>query len=329
MEEGTYVESTILCGRGKIRAAGQPRAWYKTIAPTYAGVMLWFVFWQDLAKGTGTPGGVLASGLGPALLGLVVAALICHFFFYLVPGTLGMRTGLPLYIVGTSTYGVQGGLFMPGLLMGLLQFGWLAVNAWATSTLLCMCFNLGMAVGPSGCSEVQVPGLAHGIIAAVFAIVAAFVGLKGIKYVARVATYLPLIPMVVLIILLAKTGGGLAEFGAQEARHSGSVRPQGRCAGCGLSAWMVVAVLCMYIVGFFATAGAAGTDIASIGRRRRGRALGGLGGIILPTVVGRRRRHVDRRRRLWRRMAHAGSTATQPDGLDARLDSGKDGPISP
>ena len=33
--------------------------WYKTITPTYAGVMLWFVFWQDLAKGGGTPGGVL------------------------------------------------------------------------------------------------------------------------------------------------------------------------------------------------------------------------------------------------------------------------------
>ena len=52
--------------------------------------------------------------------------MICHFFFYMVPGMLGMKTGLPLYVVGTSTYGARGGLFMPGLLMGLLQFGWLA-----------------------------------------------------------------------------------------------------------------------------------------------------------------------------------------------------------
>ena len=66
-------------------------------------------------------------------LGLAIAALICHFLFYLVPGLLGMRTGLPLYVVGTSTYGPRGGLFMPGLLMGLLQFGWLAVNAWAVA----------------------------------------------------------------------------------------------------------------------------------------------------------------------------------------------------
>ena len=133
-------------------------AWYKTIAPTYAGVMLWFVFWQDLAKGTGTPGGIagVRSWSGPARLGWSPHSSVI-FFFYLVPGTLGMRTGLPLYIVGTSTYGVQGGLFMPGLLMGLLQFGWLAVNAWATSTLLCMCFNLGMAVGPSSAARFRCP----------------------------------------------------------------------------------------------------------------------------------------------------------------------------
>ena len=251
-------------------------AWYKTIAPTYAGVMLWFVFWQALVGGQGTPGGVLSAGLGPALLGLVLAALICHFLFYLAPGMLGMRTGLPLYIVGTSTYGVQGGLFMPGLLMGLLQFGWLAVNAWATSMLLCKCFEIGLVPGAGGVMEVQVPGMAHGIIAAVFAIVAAFVGLKGIQYVAKVATYLPLIPIVVLLILLAMTCGGLSGFEPKKLVESS--------ATTSLDTWAVIGVLCTYIVGFFATAGAAGTDIASVGRDEKDVQLGGLGGIILPTI---------------------------------------------
>ena len=259
-------------------------AWYKTIAPTYAGVMLWFVFWQDLAKGTGTPGGVLSAGLGPAILGLILAALICHFLFYLVPGMLGMRTGLPLYIVGTSTYGAQGGLFMPGLLMGLLQFGWLAVNAWATAALLCKCFELGVVPGQSGVTEVQVPGLAHGIIAAAFALVAAFVGLKGIRYVAGVATYLPLIPVVVLLVLLVITCSGLGGFQAEQVT-SASLEVAS-AASSPLSAWMVVGVLCTYIVGFFATAGAAGADIASNGRNPQDVHLGGLGGIVLPTVLG-------------------------------------------
>ena len=38
--------------------------WYKTITPTYAGVMLWFVFWAELVKGNGTPGGVLGGPKG-------------------------------------------------------------------------------------------------------------------------------------------------------------------------------------------------------------------------------------------------------------------------
>ena len=49
---------------------------------------------------------------------------------------MGMKTGLPLAVVGTSTYGVQGGFLMPGFLMGVLQFGWLAVNAYFASELL-------------------------------------------------------------------------------------------------------------------------------------------------------------------------------------------------
>ncbi len=129
--------------------AASRAAWYKNVAPTYAGIMLWFVFWQKIAVGGDAKpaGGVLSQGLGTALLGLLLAALICHFFFYLVPGLLGMKTGLPLYVVGTSTYGVTGGLFMPGFLMGLLQFGWLGVNAYAVAVLLCQCFGIG-ASGP-------------------------------------------------------------------------------------------------------------------------------------------------------------------------------------
>ncbi|MEI8167090.1 MAG: hypothetical protein WCG26_11960, partial [Chloroflexales bacterium] len=59
--------------------------WYKNTAPTYAGIFLWFVFWQDAAK-AGAPGGTLAQGVGWALFSLVISAFVCHFLFYLVPG---------------------------------------------------------------------------------------------------------------------------------------------------------------------------------------------------------------------------------------------------
>lgn len=308
-------------------------AWYQTTAQTYAGIMLWFVFWQTIVNGggAGNPGGVLAAGLLPAVLGVVIAALICHFLFYLVPGLLGMQTGLPLYVVGTSVYGVRGGLIMPGLTMGLLQFGWLAVNAWAVSELLCKSFGLAITEGGTA---VTIPSVPHGVIAAIFAALAAFVGLKGIHYLARVASYLPLIPLVVLVVLFVFTVGGIGNFDSQQllgtaeraallragnataaagasdvgaalepapapapaapgaeapgqpsaAREAGAAAEKPASALPPLTFLGVILLLNTYIVGFFATAGAAGTDIASNNPTPKDVQLGGLSGITLATI---------------------------------------------
>ena len=262
--------------------------WFSSTAQTYAGIMLWFVFWQDVPVGAGIDpakgefslfaGGTLAQGLGVALLGVVLAALVCHFLFYLVPGMLGMKTGLPLYIVGTSTYGVTGGFLMPGFLMGLLQFGWLAVNAYFSAMLLAGTF--GQAAGSA----------AHLAIGIVWAIVAAFVGLKGIQYVAKVATFLPLIPLVILVILLVSTIGGVAKFDANAAVQAGAAAKVVGAAGGqltvqpALSLFHVIAVIGAYIVGFFATAGAAGCDFGMNNRDAKDVQLGGLVGIALATI---------------------------------------------
>jgi len=260
--------------------------WYASTAPTYAGIMLWFVFWHEVPLGSvlqaGKPysqfaGGTLAQGLGVAFLGLVVAALICHFLFYLVPGLLGMKTGLPLYILGTSTYGVQGGFLMPGFLMGVLQYGWLAVNSFFAAILLCAPFEQG-------------PGsVTHGAVAAVWAIAAAFLGLKGIQYVAKVATFLPLIPLVILLLLFFRTMGGLGGFDAQALIDAGAavqVEVEGavRTVQSPLTTWGVIALLSTYIVGFFATAGAAGADFGMNNRNESDVQWGGLVGIAGATI---------------------------------------------
>jgi cytosine permease len=239
--------------------------WYKSTAQTYAGIMLWFVFWQSVPA-SGAPGtaGILAHGLGTALLGVIVAALICHFASYLAPGLMGMKTGLPLAVVGTSTYGVLGGFLMPGFLMGVLQFGWLAVNSYFSAVLLA-----GLAGYKEG-TEVQLG------IGVVWAIVAAFVGLKGIQYVAKVATYLPIIPLVILLVLAGKTLSGV-----------GSFEPEmlGDAAGSvGLSSLDVLLFAIANIVGFFATAGAAGVDIASSNRDSKDVQMGGLIGVAGATI---------------------------------------------
>ena len=53
--------------------AGNRVAWFKSTAQTYAGIMLWFVFWQD-AIVTPNLGGALAGGVVWALVSLVLAA---------------------------------------------------------------------------------------------------------------------------------------------------------------------------------------------------------------------------------------------------------------
>jgi cytosine permease len=251
--------------------------WYKNTAPTYAGIFLWFVFWQDAAK-AGAPGGTLAQGVGWALLSLVISALVCHFLFYLVPGLLGMKTGLPLYIVGTSTFGAQGGFLMPGFLMGVLQFGWVGVNVYFSS------IALGSVVYPT-INPMDISTVPAGVkvLMAVWGVLAAFMGLKGIQYVAKVATYLPLIPLVVLLWLTASTIGNVGNFkpdvliAAQAAANSAVTAP--------LSMLGVLAMMLTFVVGFFATAGAAGVDFGLNSRDEKDVKMGGLVGIALAIVV--------------------------------------------
>ncbi len=225
--------------------------WSKTIAPTYAGIFLWFIFWDSMSGN-----GLASGGLGATLLGIVLGAVICHFLFYLVPGLLGMKTGLPLYVVGTSTFGAVGGLIMPGFFMGLLQFGWLAVNTYGVA------FELNKSV----------PGIFYPLCI-IWAVGAAFVGLKGIQYVAKVATYLPLIPLAVLLFGLVKFGGSAASY-----------TPPPPAPGASNGALMAILAMVGSIVGFFATAGAAGVDIGMNGRDKRDVSMGGIVGIVIAII---------------------------------------------
>ena len=34
--------------------------WFKNTAPTYAGIFLWFIFWDSIAQNGLTPGGLVA-----------------------------------------------------------------------------------------------------------------------------------------------------------------------------------------------------------------------------------------------------------------------------
>lgn len=238
--------------------------WYKNTAPTYAGIFLWFVFWMG-STGAPNAGGVFSHGVAAPIVSLVLAALMCHTFYYIVLGIMGQKTGFPLYIVGTSTFGSKGGFLMPGFLMGVLQFGWLGVNTYYSSLAL----------------SSMLPIKAE-IIMIVWGVLAAFMGLKGIQYVAKIATYLPLIPLVTLVLMFLATVKGLGDFKSDDfiKLHQTAVP----AAPAALTAFGVVAFVINFVIGFFATAGAAGVDFGTGSRDERDVHMGGFIGIAVAII---------------------------------------------
>ncbi len=97
-------------------------------------------------------------------------------------------------------------------------------------------------------------------------------GLTGIRYLGRVATYLPIIPLVVLLIALFRFGGSAG--GYKIPAESGG----GDFPGAAL-------LMVGYIVGFFATAGAAGVDFGKHSRDSKDVQWGGIVGILAAIVV--------------------------------------------
>jgi cytosine permease len=111
-----------------------------------------------------------------------------------------------------------------------------------------------------------------------------------------VATYIPLIPLVILLVLLVMTLGGLGSFdpeqliASQRAEHLAQIQQAEDPStvapiGDPLGFVMVIALLITYIVGFFATAGAAGVDFGMNARNKSDVQWGGLIGIALATLV--------------------------------------------
>lgn len=226
--------------------------WYKNTAPSYAGTFLWIAFYSAIGIGTLT-----RAPLGLLLLGLAAAGLLCYMFYY-VPAMLGMKTGYPLYVVASSTFGAKGGYAMPGLLMGVLQVGWFAVGTMFATKFVLAAF--GSQAGPG-----TLPFILVGIV---WALGMGYVGVQGIKYVARVALLLNSIPLLMLIIVFAKTSSGLSQSQVTDR-----------------APYVGVTLIIQMVVGFFATAGAAGTDFGMSSRNATDVKYGGLTGIALAVLI--------------------------------------------
>ncbi|HXJ94993.1 MAG TPA: cytosine permease [Terriglobia bacterium] len=225
--------------------------WYKNTAPAYFGIFLWFPFYLTLAQQT-----LPMASLAACLLGLVAAGLLCFGLYYYAPAMLGMQTGRTLYIVGTSTFGTQGGYFMPGLLMGVLQVGWFAVATYFATDYILRGLH-------SNSRTLFI------VVAVIWAYLLAWVAIKGIAYVARVAQILNWVPLAMVVIVFAANFSGLQSYQAPASRDD-------------MGGFLMMLAI---VIGFFATAGAAGSDFGLNNRNRADVAWGGLIGIAVAIVV--------------------------------------------
>ncbi len=147
---------------------------------------------------------------------------------------------------------------MPGLLMGVLQVGWLGVGTFFATKFLLTGF--GVEAKP-GTMPFIVVGLFWGYVMA-------WIGVKGISYVARVATFLNFIPLLMILVVFSKTAGGIGRHVPSEPNP-----------------YVAFTLLLQIVIGFFATAGAAGTDFGANSRDLRDVRWGGMVGIVSAVMV--------------------------------------------
>src|ERR1700733_6293131 len=219
--------------------------WYKSTFPSYFGIFLFVGYYLKLSAPT-----IGFASVSVSLWGLLVAGLLCFGLYYYVPAMLGMQTGRPLYVVGTSTFGTTGGYLIPGLMMGALQIGWVAVVGAVSADFIMKGLN-------------QTSKVLSSLIIIVWIYSLGWVAIKGIHYVGRVAKFLNWIPLIMILIVFYANRGGIASY--HPPHHDETI------------GFLNVLTI---VIGYFATAGAAGADFGMNNGNRKDVLLGGIFGIV-------------------------------------------------
>ncbi len=252
------------------KTAAERKPWYLNTAPTYIGVFLWIVYYE--AFGNAIPLG----GLAGALVGVALTAILSFALQYVVFGMLGMRTGLPLYVVGSSTFGTKGGYLIPGVFMGILQVGWFSVMTYYAVRLILLAVNVQPLTPFDADPSLRGFSLLFLAIAVVWGYTFATLGALGIDYISKVGQYVSIIPLAMLAITAASALPHVAAGAGRPLWMSSAPPP----------IWAPALFIVQLGLGNFATAGTAGVDFGMTNRSRRDVILGGVFGIIAPITVG-------------------------------------------
>ncbi|MBW8014885.1 MAG: cytosine permease [Planctomycetes bacterium] len=259
--------------------------WYKNTAPAYAGIFLSVPFMAGMA------GALVAGSIMAAVIGLFMGAMFCLVIYY-VPAKLGMQTGMPLYVVASSTFGTQGGIVIPGILMGVVQIFWHAVFTFSAAQFFMS------AIGKDYTED----KVLYWVACAVLGLIMAFVGAVGIGLLAKLSSFLPIFPLLAIAVAAIANSKGLAGF------SDAVVTAKGSLGAVSLSMFAALAMT----AGFFASAGVAGSDFGMNSRDEKDVALGGFVGITGAALVAG----------ILAIVAIAGAVGNNPEVLNAEGDAG-------
>jgi len=223
---------------------------YSSTFPTYFGIFLWVGFYLKIAEPT-----IGYASLGTCLLALLLAGVLCFAFYYWAPAMLGMLSGRPLYVVGTSTFGTTGGYLIPGLMMGFLQIGWVAAIGAVAANFIMQAFGITSRV-------------AYCVLVVLWIYSLGYVAIRGIHHVARVAKFLNWVPLIMIVIVFWANRDGIAHY------QPAHMQP--------MTGFINVLSI---TIGYFASAGAAGADFGMNNRNRTDIVLGGLTGIVAGALI--------------------------------------------
>jgi len=120
------------------------RGWQKSLAPNLIGLFLWIGFFDQIPSET-----VGRSGLAWPVLGLAIGGVLSYLLLFRTPLLWTHRTGRPLAVVATSTFGVRGSAWVPGLLNACLQVVWIAIALRYATLLTLRGLELVDLLGPS------------------------------------------------------------------------------------------------------------------------------------------------------------------------------------
>jgi len=136
-----------------------------------------------------------------------------------------------------------------------LQLGWVAVVASVSAGFILAGLH-------------QTSKLLFTVIVIIWIYSLAWVAIKGIRYVGQAAKYLNWIPLIMIVIVFWTNRSGIAHY-APPLSNS-------------LAGFLGVLTI---VIGYFATAGAAGADFGMNNRNPRDIILGGVFGIVLGVVI--------------------------------------------